>query len=211
VLAYLALGLFLGAGSSVMPGPCGLAVMNAASRRSLRRAVGVGAGAAFGDATYASLGLLGVGPLLSRFPSIPPVLQAVSGVALVAYGAHHLLGPRAETRVERDASSARGELTGGILVGIATLLSNPGALVTWVLIVGSLLANASPVEAWSTAIGIGAGSFAWFSLMATLTHRGLTTRGALLARITTVVSSVLVVGGLASLLRAAQSWVFLWV
>lgn len=206
MLAYLVLGLVLGAGSSVMPGPCGLAVMNAASRRSLRRALGVGAGAAFGDATYASLGIVGVGPLLARFPSVPPVLQAVSGVALIAYGLRHLLGRRTETPTDRDVHRGRGEIAGGIVLGIATLLSNPGALITWVLIVGSVLARAMPAEAWATAAGIGAGSFAWFSLMATLTHRGLTTRGALLARITTAVSSVLVVGGIASLLRAAQSW-----
>ena len=50
MLAYLMLGLVLGAGSSVLPGPCGLAVMNAASRRSLTRALATGGGAGFGDA-----------------------------------------------------------------------------------------------------------------------------------------------------------------
>lgn len=206
MLAYLVLGLVLGAGSSVLPGPCGLAVMNAASRGSLRRALGAGGGAAFGDATYASLGIVGVGPLLARYPSVPPGLQAVSGIALIAYGLRHLFSRRTERQPAREARADRGELTGGILLGVATLLSNPGSLITWVVIVGSVLTGASPVDSAATAIGIGLGSFAWYSMMATLTHRGLGSRGALIARVTTVVSTVLLVGGVVSLLRAAQTW-----
>lgn len=206
MLAYLVLGLVLGAGSSVLPGPCGLAVMNAASRGRLRRALGVGGGAAVGDATYATLGIVGVGPLLARYPSVPPVLQAVSGIALIAYGLRHLLGRRAQTPPTREAGSDRGDLAGGLVLGVATLLSNPGSLITWVVIVGSVLAGASPVESAATAIGIGLGSFAWFSLMAIITHRGLGSRGELIARVTTVVSTVLLVGGVLSLLRAAQTW-----
>lgn len=207
MLTYLVLGFVLGAGSSVLPGPCGLAVMRAASHRGLTRALGAGGGAAFGDAVYASLGIVGVGPLLARYPAVPPILQTVSGVALIAYGTRHLLSRGETPRTDIvETGRHRGELAGGLVLGLATLLSNPGALITWVLIVGSVLSGARAVDAWATIAGIGTGSFTWFAIMATLTRRGLAGRGALIARVTTVVSSVLVIGGVISLLRAAQSW-----
>lgn len=205
MLVYLVLGVALGAGSSVLPGPCGLAVINAATRQTLARAVAIGVGAALGDATYASLGLLGVGPHLERYPLVPAALQAVSGMVLIGYGLHHLLrraGATPRPVIARDRSS----VSGGVLTGLVTLLCNPGALVTWVVVVGSALRNATPAQAWCAIIGIGSGSFLWFTLMATLTYRGSAAHGALVARVTAVVSSLLVAGGVLSLVRAAGTW-----
>jgi threonine/homoserine/homoserine lactone efflux protein len=197
MLAYLLLGLALGAGSSVLPGPCGLAVMTAACRRSLGRAIAIGAGAALGDLTYAALGIVGLGPVLARHPAIPPVLQAISGVALIAYGLMNLRGRPAATR--RPA-------VGGLLTGVGLLLANPGAFVTWVVVVGTALAGASPVEGWCAVVGICAGSCAWFSGVAWLTHRGHQRRGDGVLRVITVVSVLLVAGGALSLARAAQGF-----
>ncbi len=211
MLAYLVLGLVVGAGSSVIPGPCGLAVIRAATQRGLRRALGVALGAAGGDLTYASLGVLGVGPLLARHPALPPVLQAVSGMVLVGYGLRHLRG-RAPTgsvdatdRQGDDRGGHRGEVIRGLALGGATLLANPGAMLTWLVVLGSLLTGASTVEGLATAAGIGCGSCAWFVLMALVSHRGRN-RGPLVARITALVSSVLVTAGVLSLARAAQGW-----
>lgn len=209
MLLYLVLGLALGAGSSVLPGPCGLAVMNAATRQTLARAVAIGGGAALGDAAYASLGILGIGPHLERSPLVPVVLQAVSGVVLITYGLRHLVGRasgRAGAAPRASIARARGTIAGGLLTGLVTLLSNPGALVTWVIVVGSALRHATPVQAWCAVIGIGTGSFVWFTLMAVLTRRGSATHGALVARVTAVVSSLLVAGGVLALVRAADSW-----
>ena len=55
VLALLALGLALGIGSSVVPGPCGIAVL-ASAQHSRARAVATAFGASLGDAVYAGLG-----------------------------------------------------------------------------------------------------------------------------------------------------------
>jgi threonine/homoserine/homoserine lactone efflux protein len=208
VLAYLVLGLVLGAGSSVMPGPCGLAVIRAATQRGLQRALGVALGAAGGDLTYASLGVLGVGPLLARHPSLPPVLQAVSGLVLVGYGLRHLRGRAPGVPVDATdgwGDERRGEVVRGLALGVAALLANPGAMLTWVVVLGSLLTGASTVEGLATAAGIGCGSCAWFALMALVAHRGRN-RGPLLARVTALVSGVLVMAGVLALARAAQSW-----
>lgn len=104
MLAYLLPGLALGAGSSLIPSPCGLAVINAAMRRDLARALAIGFGAALGDFVLATLGIHGLGPLLARHPSVPPVLHAFGGVGLIGDGPHDLWVRRAE--VCGDAAAA---------------------------------------------------------------------------------------------------------
>lgn len=201
MLAFILLGLALGAGSSVIPGPCNLAVMNAAVRYTLGRAIATAFGAALGDATLAGLGILGLGPVLARHPAVPPVLHAVSAVALIAYGLANLR-PRPPQAPSRDLTSPRGRALRGIGVGLATLAgANPAAVVTWLVVVGSLLPGASTVHGVCTVVGIGAGSFAWFALIACVTRRYTRARCHRLGSIATVVSSMLVLYGVVSLGR----------
>lgn len=202
MLAYLLLGLLLGAGSSVLPGPCGLAVMRAATHQGLARGIATGAGAALGDVTFAALGILGVGPFLARHPVLPPILQTVSGAVLIGYGIHHLRSRDRHARAAAEIGSLDRRVARGFVLGLATLLGNPGAMLTWVVIVGSVLAGASSFEGWATVAGIGAGSGAWFTMMAVLTHRGRARFGELVARIATAVSCLLVASGFLSLVRA---------
>jgi len=89
LLAFL-IGIALGAGTGIIPGPVGLAVIDTTYRKALPRALAIGAGGGLGDLTWATLGVLGVGPLLRRHPAAPPVLFALSGAALIAYGLSHV-------------------------------------------------------------------------------------------------------------------------
>jgi threonine/homoserine/homoserine lactone efflux protein len=202
VLAYLLIGLSLGAGSSVLPGSCGLAVMNAASREGLRRAIATGVGAAVGDVFYATLGILGVGPFLASHPALPPILQAASGAMLVGYGVHHLRARGAPANGTTGPAREDVGIARCFVVGLATLLGNAGAMLTWIVIVGSVLPRTPALEAWMTVAGIGAGSASWFSMMAVLTHRGRARFAVLVARLATAVSCLLVASGVVALVRA---------
>ncbi len=195
MLGALALGVALGVASSVVPGPCGLAVLAAARDHGLARAVATAFGAALGDALYATLGIVGIGSVLARHPAIPSVLLAISGAFLIGFGVMSLRG-------RSTAGAARASSLGGVGVGLGCLLGNPGALVTWTVIVGAQLAGASPLEQASAIAGIATGTFAWFTGLARLSARG--DHGALgnLPRLTAVASALLIAFGVVSLTRA---------
>lgn len=55
MLTYFVIGLAIGILTGVPIGPANLAVIDAAYRHTMRRALGVALGAAFGDALYAGV------------------------------------------------------------------------------------------------------------------------------------------------------------
>jgi threonine/homoserine/homoserine lactone efflux protein len=198
VAAAYALGVALGAGSSVVPGPCGLAVIDAATRLGLRRAVATAIGAGLGDLTYAALGVFGAGAVITRAPALTTACIAFSSVALVAYGVATLCG---WFRARRAPSGS----LGGVAVGFATLACNPAALVTWSAVVGVQLAAATRAEHAAAVLGIGTGSLAWFIGMACVAHRKRDAIGPRLQRLVQVVASLMVVYGACSLVRVLPS------
>ncbi len=103
MLSYFLIGAALGVATGVPIGAVGVAVIDASYRHPMRRAVAVGIGGSVGDLICAALGILGLGPLLLRHPGVPPILYALSGVALVVYGSIQIRS--------RPASFARDEMT----------------------------------------------------------------------------------------------------
>ena len=194
VLAHYLLGVLLGAGSSVIPGPCGLAVLDAATRVSLRRAVETAIGAGLGDLAYAALGMFVVGHVLAANSELVAVLLAISGVVLIAFGVTCLCH-RPITRVVPVRP------LGGTLVGFAALVTNPGVLVTWSA-VGVSLADAPAAEQAVTVVGIGSGSLAWFAITAHLCVRGIHILAPHMRRIARVAGSLIVAYGALSVARA---------
>jgi threonine/homoserine/homoserine lactone efflux protein len=180
VLMFLVFGVLAGALTGVPIGPVNVAVIDAAYRHTMRRAIGVGLGGAIADAFYAGLGIIGVTPVLQKWPSVPPILYAVSGIVLLIYG---FLTARSQpvtpavpdephTASQADMR-ARRELGQGMKVGVALIVLNPAAMVTWVVIIGQLFPTIeNNWEGLACAIGVFAGSFGWFSLVAYLTHKG---------------------------------------
>jgi amino acid exporter len=203
MLAYLLIGLALGAGSSVIPGPCGLAVISAARYHGGRRAVATAFGAALGDAVYASLGVGGVGQVLAECSAALPILDAISGVMLIAYGVHTLR--RRPPAVATSEPSRSGRAWIGLPVGLCLSLSNPAVLVTWVVLLGSALHGASVGSQVAAIAGITAGTAAWFSSVAVITHRGARSSGRAIARITRVVCGLMIAYGGVLLARASCS------
>ena len=183
MLLFLLIGIAAGAATGIPVGPVNVAVIDAAYRHTIRRAIAVGLGGAVADMLYAGLGVLGVTPMLNNYPSVPPILYAVSGVILLVYGyltaRSQPVQPVVASAEDLDASAShkaiaiRREMWQGFSVGIALILLNPAAVVTWVVIIGQLIpAVNNNWEGLACAIGVFLGSFAWFSLVAYLTHKG---------------------------------------
>jgi threonine/homoserine/homoserine lactone efflux protein len=193
MIGPLLLGLALGVGSSVLPGPCGLAVLAAAQMHGKARAVATAIGTALGDAIYASLGVAGAGRVFAAHPRLVPLVQLISGVLIIAYAVYMLRRPRVATCDVKVV--IRGGAWRGLLLGLGLALANPAVLVTWVLLVGSALGSARAAGQVAAVVGIAMGTTIWFSAVGVLARRGLVARAALVARITRIVCVLLIVYG----------------
>jgi threonine/homoserine/homoserine lactone efflux protein len=192
---FLLIGVAAGALTGVPIGPANVAVIDAAYRHTLRRAVSVGAGAACADGLYAALGVLGVTPVLRTYPSVQPILYAVSGVVLLVYGfltARSQPVTPAHSEAAADAEPTN-EVWSGFVVGIALIILNPAAIMTWVVIMGSMIPETTRTNGIFCALGVMAGSFGWFSLVAFLTQKGKHVLGDKAAWIPRVVGMALMV------------------
>jgi threonine/homoserine/homoserine lactone efflux protein len=192
---FMLIGIAAGALTGVPIGPANVAVIDAAYRHTFRRAISVGLGAAVADGLYAALGVLGVTPVLRTYPSVPPILYAVSGVILLVYGfltARSQPVTPAQSEVAKEAAT-QNEVWSGFLVGTALIILNPAAIVTWVVIMGSIIPESTTTNGIFCALGVMVGSFGWFALVAFLTQKGKNVLGDKAAWIPRVVGMALMV------------------
>jgi threonine/homoserine/homoserine lactone efflux protein len=203
VLLFLLIGIAAGAATGVPIGPVNVAVIDAAYRHTLRRAMATGLGGAVADMLYSGLGVLGITPILNTYPSVPPILYGVSGLILLVYGfltarsqpvQPAVVAPDLDASASHQAIAMRREITQGFSVGIALILLNPAAMVTWVVIIGQIIPTVdNNWQGLACAFGVFIGSFAWFSLVAYLTHKGKNVLGEKAAWIPRVIGVALMV------------------
>lgn len=210
MLVFFLIGFAAGALTGVPIGPVNVAVIDAAYRYTMRRALAVGAGGAIADAAYCALGVAGITPVLRANPSIPPILYAISGVVLLGYG---ILTVRTRPMVPVQHESgppprAAREAWSGFKIGLTLIVLNPAAVVTWVVIVGSFVPEASPIEGLITAAGVLVGSFAWFALVAVLTQKGKSAFGDKALWIPRAVGIALIIYALYLLSKAIRYFFF---
>jgi threonine/homoserine/homoserine lactone efflux protein len=213
---FLLIGVAAGALTGVPIGPVNVAVIDASYRHTLRRAISVGLGGACADCLYSALGVLGVTPIIRSYPSVPPILYAVSGIVLLVYGfitaRSQPVTPAAKpdvvaslTQTQRQkAIDDRHEMWRGFRVGVALIVLNPAAVVTWVVIMGSIVPEASPLEGVFCAVGVFCGSWSWFALVAYLTNKGKHVLGDKAAWIPRVVGVALMVYAVYLLAKAVR-------
>ena len=198
MLWFFVLGVLAGALTGVPIGPVNVAVIDAAYRHTIRRAIAIGFGGACGDFLYCALGVLGVTPVVSSYPRLETVLYAVSGLMLLVYGfltarRGQPMGPAAAADVPAPAAMEPREMWQGFRVGVALIVLNPAAIVTWVVIVSSRIRPDTRLEGLACAVGVFIGSFGWFALVAQLTHKGKHVLGEKAAWIPRVVGILLMV------------------
>lgn len=207
---FLLIGIAAGAITGVPIGPANVAVIDAAYRHTLRRAIAVGLGSAVGDSIYAAAGLLGVTPVVQTYPSVLTILYAISGIVLLIYG---FLTARSQPvqpalphneHAASDSTMHRKEVWSGFTVGLALIMLNPAAIVTWVIITTSMPAHDGVLEGLTCAIGVFAGSWGWFSLVGYLTHKGKNVLGDKAAWIPRIIGMGLMVYAVYLLAKAVK-------
>lgn len=211
MLSYFLIGATVGVISGVPIGPVNLAVIDAAYRHSLRRALVVGVGGALGDGVYALIGILAMGPVLARYPVVSPVLYAVSGIGLFIYAIRVIRSqPDMPVRKPHHARSVPKQepLWSAFLVGLGLVLMNPASIITWVLIVGLFLHGVTPADGLAAAAGVSVGGFAWFTGVAHVAEHGKNIIGEKTLKITRVVAYLILGYSIFAVLRALQYWVF---
>ena len=173
---FLVRGVLAGALTGVPIGPVNVAVIDAAYRHTFRRAIAVGLGGACADCLYSALGVLGVTPVVRTYPSVLTTIYAVSGLVLLVYGfltaRSQPVTPAQQAAAAPVARTTSKEMWSGFTVGLALIVLNPAAIVTWVIIMGTMMPEATPFEGITCAIGVFVGSFGWFALVAYLTQKG---------------------------------------
>ena len=212
MLIFFLIGAAAGAITGIPIGPVNVAVIDAAYRHTMRRAMGVGLGGALADGCYAGIGLVGVKPLLDAHPGVPPVLYLLSGIVLLVYGyltarSNPVPPPPPEHHVV-DTVKHKAELLLGFKLGLALIVLNPAAITVWVVMMANLVPAASAAHGIACALGVMLGSLGWFSLVAFLTHKGKSVLGDKAAWIPRAVGIGLMGYSLYLLFKAARYFFF---
>ncbi|MGE0872414.1 MAG: LysE family transporter [Kofleriaceae bacterium] len=211
MLSFVLMGLAAGALTGVPIGPVNVAVIDAAYRHTLRRAIGVALGGAFADGLYSAVGVAWVTPWLDTYPGVKPVLFAISGVILMIYGFVTARSQPPSTTPSGSEPHAhdvnRRELLSGFWVGLWLIVLNPAAVLMWVVLMGKLIPKATSFEALAFAIGVAAGSFGWFALVAHLTQKGKSLLGDKASWIPRVIGIALMAYAMYLLARAVKGFV----
>lgn len=212
MLSFFLIGATVGVISGVPIGPVNLAVIDAAFRHSLKRALMVGLGGALGDGLYALVGIVAMGPILGRYPVVSPVLYGVSGVLLFFYAIKVLrsqpVAPVRKPTHMPPSVSAESPLWSAFLAGLGLVLMNPAAIVTWVIIVGLFMHGVTPANGVLAALGVVVGSFTWFTGVAHVTERGKDIIGEKTLKVTRVVAYLILGYSVFAIGRAVHYWVF---
>jgi threonine/homoserine/homoserine lactone efflux protein len=196
VLKFAVFGVLAGVLTGVPIGPVNVAVIDAAYRHTMRRALGVAIGGAVADGLYAGVGLVWVTPLLEQYPSVPPILYAISGIVLMVYGfltaRSSPMQPGAPPDPSPPPEGHNGkEMWQGFTVGLWLIVLNPAAVLTWVVIMGRIIPTPSTINALACTAGVIAGSFGWFAVVAHLTLKGKSLLGQKAAWIPRVIGMAL--------------------
>lgn len=164
--------VLLGISLAAPIGPAGVAVIQNGLRHGFLRAFLTGAGVTLADATYLLLVFFG----LSAFIEVTLVKVSIwflGAAALVYFGLRSLRDAMASTQSNRPiVVTARNPL----LVGYIVNVSNPIAIVWWLGVFGSLLAETASSVSRLNALGLSAtilvGILLWHSTVSFLTNWG---------------------------------------
>jgi len=166
VTLYLITGGVLGFSIAAPVGPIGLlCIRRSLTEGSLRGFVG-GLGVATADAVFAFLGGIATASLAEWVAGVRPLLGIVGGLFLIYLGAQAMRTHPTSSVADRRA---RGAL-GCYLSMLALTLTNPMTILSFAAVFATLgAASSSPAATALLALGVFAGSAAWWLILCTLT------------------------------------------
>jgi threonine/homoserine/homoserine lactone efflux protein len=210
MVLWLALlrGLVLGFVGSIPVGPVNAAVIDTALRKCFRRALAIGLGGAFIDFIYSQIAVAVLKPFMDRVPGMATALLGLGGVVLVIFGVIAVKSPPTDNKVHAAPPvRMKRELVASFFTGCLITLMNPAALVSWVLLAGTVLADLTRHETVFAGAGIFIGTSAWFCGIAWLASKGRVRLGHRAAWITRAVGALLVIYGVFLVGKASH---FVW-
>ena len=178
-LAGLALANALGI---ISPGPAFIMVSRAAAGRSLRTAVGLGAGVAIAATLWAAAACFGIALLMTQFAPVYGAIQLAGGLYLIWLGVGAWRSAKVETkgqtRMETKmenapedtaarSKDARRGVGRAVMVGAWLSLGNPKIVIFFSSIFVALLPPHAPLWVRLAAIAIvGAQELTWYTTVA---------------------------------------------
>ncbi|HWM09661.1 MAG TPA: LysE family transporter [Solirubrobacteraceae bacterium] len=157
----LVLGFGLGFVVAMQIGPMSLWLVRSTLRSGVVVGFAIGAGIAVIDAGYAAAGAAGAAPLLTIGP-LETVLGLAGAAVMAVLGVRTLKASAREAAAEDEVASPRR----AFLTSLAATASNPLTIASWAAVFAAAGAAGghSPVV---LVAGVGLGSLAWVSLLAT--------------------------------------------
>ena len=157
----LVLGFGLGFVVAMQIGPMSLWLVRSTLRSGVVVGLAIGAGIAVIDAGYAAAGAAGAAPLLTIGP-LETVLGLAGAAVMAVLGVRTLKASAREAAAEDEVASPRR----AFLTSLAATASNPLTIASWAAVFAAAGAAGghSPVV---LVAGVGLGSLAWVSLLAT--------------------------------------------
>jgi len=162
------LGLGLGVAVAAQVGPVSLLVIRTVLRGALVTGLAMAAGVALIDASYAGLGALGAGGLLT-VDALRLALGLV-GAAVLGVFAIRTLWSAFRVRLGGEADDEVTTPRAALVTALVATASNPLTILSWAAIFAA--ASTAEVASGGTAtvallIGVAAGSFAWMAALST--------------------------------------------
>lgn len=164
-------GFVTGVVVSLPTGPVNVAVIRNAISISKKMGVFLGSGAALVDSVYSLLVFLGFDSLVKAVPWTEPALGAVGCVLMIAYGVLTVLLPVGSGG--GDPRRPQTEYAKAFGLGALMTVANPAPLLAWLVIAPSAMGGLSTPQAIVFSLGVLAGGFSWFTVLAELAHRGV--------------------------------------
>lgn len=199
------LGILLGFAAGIPVGPVNAAVIDTSMRKCVRRAIAIGVGGAFMDFLYSQLAVLGLSSVMAAYPWLQNACIGIGGVVLVVFGWKTAIAPPPLQRTDPHANKpvVVRALAAAFLGGVLITVANPAALISWMLIAGTVMADLSRLEALVAGIGIFIGCTGWFVGIAYLASLGRVRLGTRAQWITRTVGGLLVVYGVFLVFKAS--------
>jgi L-lysine exporter family protein LysE/ArgO len=188
-------GLVLGFVCGIPVGPVNAAVIDTALRRCFRRALAIGLGGAFVDFAYSQIASAGLGTLMARVPGLDTAFMLVGGVVLVVFGVVSIQAPAVPIEAAPPPRFMKRALLAAFVTGVLMTVANPAALVSWVLLAGTVLADLSHRQALLAGVGIFFGTGLWFTIVAWLASKGRVRLGHRAVWVTRAVGALLIIYG----------------
>lgn len=163
----LTVGFGLGFVVAMQLGPMSLFLMRSTLAGGWYAGLAVGAGIAVIDAAYAAAGAAGAAPLLALGP-LQTAFGLVGAAVIVWLGARTLHSARRPRDIQGDRAATTPRRA--FLTSLAATAANPATIVSWAAVFAAAGAAGAADEATGAALlvtGVGLGSLAWVSLLAT--------------------------------------------